>query len=102
MSERAFKETMVKFEKTRPIGVLSGRRQKRVNTTVVEGIVTSVVEASSESLHGTDSVPTISRSLDVLYCTVRQNGQRIFPNSLPSLITRSPALRLLITKLFER
>ncbi|GFX13328.1 uncharacterized protein TNCV_2907511 [Trichonephila clavipes] len=71
MSERALKDMMVKFEKTGQLGVLPGRGRKRINTYVIEDIATTVVEASSESLHATVSVPTISRTLDMPYSTVR-------------------------------
>ncbi|GFX61575.1 chimeric ERCC6-PGBD3 protein [Trichonephila clavipes] len=47
MSVRALKDVMVKFEKTGQLGVLPGRGRKRVNTTIVEDIVTVEVEASS-------------------------------------------------------
>ena len=70
MSERALRDMMGKFERTGQLGVLPGRGRKRVNTVVVEDIATAVVEASRESLHGTVSVPTISRTLDMPYSTV--------------------------------
>ncbi|GFU93744.1 DUF4817 domain-containing protein [Trichonephila clavipes] len=71
MLERTLKNMKAKFEKTGQLGILLGRRRKRVNTTVVEDIATAVVEARSESLHGTASVPTISRTLDMPYSTVQ-------------------------------
>ncbi|GFX50178.1 DUF4817 domain-containing protein [Trichonephila clavipes] len=73
MSECALKDMMVKFEKTGQLGVIPGGGRKRVNTTVVENIATAVMEASSESLslHGTVSVPKVSRTLNMSYSTVR-------------------------------
>ncbi|GFQ98878.1 hypothetical protein TNCT_290351 [Trichonephila clavata] len=65
MSERALKGLMVKFKKIGQLGVLHGRERNRVNTAVVEDIAAEVVEASSESLRGTVSVPTISCTLDM-------------------------------------
>ncbi|GFY24865.1 uncharacterized protein TNCV_2690561 [Trichonephila clavipes] len=71
MSERALKNMMVKFEITLQLGVLPGRKRKRIDTTVEEHIASAVVEASSESPNGTYSVPTISRTLDMPCSTVR-------------------------------
>ena len=56
--------------------VLPGRGRKRIRTTIVEDVTTAVVEASSKSLHGTVSVPTISRTLDVPYSTVHHIMRR--------------------------
>ena len=72
MSEQALRDITVTFKRTGQLGVLSGRRKKRVRTSIVEHVATAVVEASSESLHGTVSVPTISHTLDVPYSTIRQ------------------------------
>lgn len=77
MSDRALRDMMVKFERTGQLGVLPGRGRKRVNSAVVEDVATAVVEGSSESLHGSVSVPTISRTLDMPYSTVRHIMRRI-------------------------
>ncbi|GFX70627.1 DUF4817 domain-containing protein [Trichonephila clavipes] len=68
---------MVKFKKTGQLGVLPGKGRKRVNIAFVEDIATAVVAASSESLHGTPSVPSISRTLDMLYSIVRHIMRKI-------------------------
>ncbi|GFX89142.1 DUF4817 domain-containing protein [Trichonephila clavipes] len=70
MPERAFKVTLVKFEKTGQLGILPGRGRKRINTAVVEDITTAIVEEGNESLHGTVSGPTISHTLDMPYSSV--------------------------------
>ncbi|GFS77760.1 hypothetical protein TNCV_553541 [Trichonephila clavipes] len=49
MLERAFKVTLVKFEKTGQLGILPGRGRKRINTAVVEDITTAIVEEGNES-----------------------------------------------------
>ncbi|GFT69587.1 uncharacterized protein TNCV_1298191 [Trichonephila clavipes] len=71
MSKRAVKGMMIKFEKPRQLGVLPGRGRKIVNTAVVQDIATAVMKASSESLHGTLSVPAILRTLYMPYFPVR-------------------------------
>ncbi|GFT14904.1 uncharacterized protein TNCV_3483531 [Trichonephila clavipes] len=71
MSERALNDMMLKFEKSGQLDVLPGKGRKRVNTAVAENFATAVVEASNESLHGTVRIPIISRTLNMLYSTVR-------------------------------
>ncbi|GFX14238.1 DUF4817 domain-containing protein [Trichonephila clavipes] len=78
MSTRALKYMVVKFEKTRQLGVLSRRGRKRENTAVVEDIATEIVEANTESLQEIVSVPIISRTLDMPYSPVRHIMYNIF------------------------
>ncbi|GFY02073.1 hypothetical protein TNCV_5099341 [Trichonephila clavipes] len=71
------------------LGVLSRRGQKRDKTAVVEDIATAVVKASTESLHGIVSIPTISRTLDMSYSSVRHIKRNIL-NFYPYKIQWSP------------
>ncbi|GFV87389.1 hypothetical protein TNCV_4033611 [Trichonephila clavipes] len=71
MSSGVLKHMMVKFEKTKQLGVLPRIGRKRDKTAVVEDIATVVVEASTESLHRIVSEPTISRTLYIPYSTAR-------------------------------
>lgn len=68
---------MVKLEQTGILSILSGRGRERVTTDVVQNIAATVVEASTESHRRTVTVPTISRTLDMLYFIVRDIIHRI-------------------------
>ncbi|GBM63188.1 hypothetical protein AVEN_185563-1 [Araneus ventricosus] len=61
-----------KFETTGQLGILPGRRRKQFPSSSVEEMATVVVEASSESPHGSVSVPVDSGVLDMPYSTVRK------------------------------
>ncbi|GBM85277.1 hypothetical protein AVEN_84104-1 [Araneus ventricosus] len=60
-----------KFETTGQLGILPGRGRKRSPSSSVEEMATAVVEASSQSPHGSVSVPVVSRVLDMLHSAVR-------------------------------
>lgn len=65
MSGHALGDIIVKFGPTGQLGVLPGRGRKWVFTAIVENMATAVVEASTESFHGSVSVPNILLTLDM-------------------------------------
>ncbi|GBM82439.1 hypothetical protein AVEN_229480-1 [Araneus ventricosus] len=64
MSPCALCKMIQRFETTGQIGILPG---KQIPSSSFEDVDTSVVEASSQSLHGSVSVPVIFRVLDYIY-----------------------------------
>ena len=102
MSEKALRDMMVKFEHTGQLGVLPGRERKRVRTTIVEDVATAIMEARRESVHGTVSVPTISRTLDMPNSTVRHimcRGLNFYPYKIQT-VKQLVRLDLVIRKTF--
>ncbi|GBM35927.1 hypothetical protein AVEN_244991-1 [Araneus ventricosus] len=73
----ALRKVIQKFETTGQLGILPGRGRKQIPSSSVEDVATVVVEASSQSPHGSVGVPVISRILDMSYSTVRKILQRI-------------------------
>ncbi|GBL72540.1 hypothetical protein AVEN_127816-1 [Araneus ventricosus] len=67
-----------KFETTGQLGILLGRLRKEIPSSSVEDVATAVVEASSQSPHGSVSVPVVSRVLDMSYSNVRKILRRDF------------------------
>ena len=68
---------MGKFERTGQLGILQEKERKRFSSAVIEEIATAIMESSIKSLHGTPSVPTILRNLDMQYSTVPHIMSRI-------------------------
>ncbi|GBN14540.1 hypothetical protein AVEN_79586-1 [Araneus ventricosus] len=60
------------IKKTGQLGILPGRGRNQIQSSGVEEMVTAVVEASSQSPHGSVSVPFVYRVLDLPYSTVRK------------------------------
>ncbi|GBO27038.1 hypothetical protein AVEN_18025-1 [Araneus ventricosus] len=54
-----------------------GRGRKQIRSSSVEDVATAVVQASSQSPHGSVSVPVVSRVLDMPYSNVRKILRRI-------------------------
>ena len=68
MSEKAFRDMIIKFHRTGQLGVLpDGKGRKRANNAVVKKIATAMVEASKESLHRTVNILAFLHNLDMLY-----------------------------------
>ncbi|GFT18129.1 uncharacterized protein TNCV_182971 [Trichonephila clavipes] len=85
--------TLKGMMKTGRLGILPGRGRKRVNTFIVEDTATAVVEASSESLLGTVSVQTVSRTFDMPYSTVRHIMRKIlnfYPHKIQAVHQLKP------------
>ncbi|GBN17718.1 hypothetical protein AVEN_221250-1 [Araneus ventricosus] len=61
----------------RATGMKFGRGRKQIQSSSVEDVATAVVEARSQSPHGSVSVPIVSRVLDMSYSTVRKILRRI-------------------------
>ncbi|GBL84602.1 hypothetical protein AVEN_191068-1 [Araneus ventricosus] len=72
MSPCALRKMIQKFETTEQLGILPGRGRKQIPSSSVEDVNTEVVEAISQSPHGSVSVPFVSRVLDMPYSTVRK------------------------------
>ncbi|GBL73710.1 hypothetical protein AVEN_230699-1 [Araneus ventricosus] len=77
MSPCALRKMIQKFETTGQLAILPGRGRKQIPSSSVEDVATAVVEASSQSPHGSVSVPVISRVLDMSYSTVQKILRRI-------------------------
>ncbi|GFV55818.1 DUF4817 domain-containing protein [Trichonephila clavipes] len=69
----ALRKMIQKFETTGQFGILPGRRRKHIPSSSTENVATAVVEASSQSLDDSMSVPVVSRVLDMSYSTVRKS-----------------------------
>ncbi|GBM40265.1 hypothetical protein AVEN_238044-1 [Araneus ventricosus] len=61
-----------KFETNGQLAILPGRGRKQIPSSSVEDMATAVFEASSQSSHGSVSVPVVYRVLDMPYSTVRK------------------------------
>ncbi|GBN35733.1 hypothetical protein AVEN_251779-1 [Araneus ventricosus] len=72
MSPCALRKMIQKFETTGQLGILPGRGRKQIPSSSVEDVNTAVVEARSQSPHGSASAPVVSRVLDIPYSTVRK------------------------------
>ncbi|GBM10613.1 hypothetical protein AVEN_21932-1 [Araneus ventricosus] len=66
-----------KFETTGQLDFLPSRGRKQIPSSSIENVATEVVEASSQSPHGSVSVPVVSRVLDMPYSTARKILRRI-------------------------
>ncbi|GBM70864.1 hypothetical protein AVEN_76819-1 [Araneus ventricosus] len=64
MSPFALRKMIQKFETTGQLGILPGRGRKQIPSPSVEDMATAVVEASSQSLHGSVSVPIVRLVFD--------------------------------------
>ncbi|GBM60515.1 hypothetical protein AVEN_260001-1 [Araneus ventricosus] len=72
MSPCALPKMIQKFETTGQLGILPGRGRKQIPSSSVEDVATAVVEANSQSPHGSVSMPVVSRVLDMLYSTIQK------------------------------
>ncbi|GBN07598.1 hypothetical protein AVEN_260997-1 [Araneus ventricosus] len=66
-----------KFETTGRLDILPGRGRKQIPSSSVEDLAIAVVDSSSQSPHGSVSVPVVSRVLDMPYSTVQKVLLRI-------------------------
>ncbi|GBL99027.1 hypothetical protein AVEN_227535-1 [Araneus ventricosus] len=73
----ALRKMIQKFETTVQLGILPGRGRKQIPSSSVEDVATVVIETSSQSPHGSVSVPVVSRVLDMSYSTVGKILRRI-------------------------
>ncbi|GBO43161.1 hypothetical protein AVEN_181881-1 [Araneus ventricosus] len=77
MSPCALRKMIQKFETTGQLSIFLGRVRKQILSSSLENVDTAVVEASSQSVHGSVSVPIVSRVLDMPYSTVGKILRRI-------------------------
>ncbi|GBO22421.1 hypothetical protein AVEN_37093-1 [Araneus ventricosus] len=59
MSSCALRKMIQKLETTGQLGILPGREQKQIPSSRVEDVAIAVVEASSQSPHGSVSAPIV-------------------------------------------
>ncbi|GBM30876.1 hypothetical protein AVEN_85055-1 [Araneus ventricosus] len=59
-----------KFKITGQFGILPGRGRMQIPSSSVEDVATAVIEASSQSSHGSVNVPVVSRAFYMTYSTV--------------------------------
>lgn len=72
---------------------MTGREGKCVFNAIAEIITTAVAEESTESAHGSVSVLTVSRTLDIPYSTVR-HIMRAIRNFYPYKIQAVPQMEI--------
>ena len=60
-----------KFETAGILGILLDKGRKKIPSSSVDNVVTTVIEASCHSLHGSVNVSDVSRILDMPYPTVQ-------------------------------
>ncbi|GBN70932.1 hypothetical protein AVEN_197089-1 [Araneus ventricosus] len=61
MSPCVLRKMIQKFETTGQFGILPGRGRKQIPSPSIENVATAVVEASSQSSHGSVRVSLVSR-----------------------------------------
>ncbi|GBL77387.1 hypothetical protein AVEN_41801-1 [Araneus ventricosus] len=77
MSPCTLRKMIQKFQTTRQFGILPDRGRMQIPSSSVEDVTAAVVEACSQTQHGSVSVQVVSRVLDIPYSTVRKILLRI-------------------------